>query len=794
MLESYLTAIFRRFSKDRVFATINTLGLALGITCFTIILLFVEREFSYDRFHHNPENVYRIVKDFVNNDGTRIPDATTPPALTTVIRQELPEVESITRFFPNRGRHNLFIYGEKKFYEMNMLRIDEHFFDVFDFQFIHGSKDRPFNGTHSVVLTETTARKYFGNENPVGKIIRTNINNSTDFEVSGVVTDVPGTSHFNFDVLVPFESGRNPDVDWEWYGFYTYARLKPGTAKEHFETNVQNLFKKHQPNSLNAFYIQPLTDIHLNSNLKWELSKNGDISYVNILILIGAFVMLIAGINYVNLATARSAKRSREVGIRKVNGAFRSLLIRQFLFESIIMVLISFSFSIIITALILPLAKPVTGSDLSVFVMESRWVRTILPCSVLMVGIFAGFYPAFYLSSFQPLRVLRGNFFGMPQGMNLRQGLVVIQFIISTVLIVGSLVIVSQLDFMRNKKLGFDQENVIMLPNIRGSAGNERANAVPLEHDLKTIHSVKSVARADGIFGFMNAMNGVASKQTRTHISLNFVRADYSFIPTLGIEVIEGRNFSPEFPSDSSAIILNEKAVAQLGLRKPVVGQQLEWDDENGRVYVVTVVGVVRDFHFSSFHQEIKPFGFILEVNNGSTFFVKVDPRNIGVTLKTIEKVWLERTPNRPFDYSFQDEQMAKLHIAEERFQRLFSWFTFLAIVIACLGLFGLVTATAESKTKEIGIRKVLGSSVAEIVGLLSKQFIKLVIVAMVIAMPLSWFVSSYWLQGFAYRIDIGWKVLTAAGVAILLIAILTVCFQSIKAALANPVNSLRSE
>lgn len=790
MFKNYLLIILRNFSRNRAFSMINTLGLVLGISCFTIILLFVENEFSYDKFHKHPENIFRIVKDFVNKDGTKIPDARTPPALTTAIRHELPEVERITRFVSTGGRRNLLEYGDKRFYELNLLSIDSSFFQVFDFQFVHGSKNRPFNGIHSILLTETTAHKYFGDENPIGKIIRTNINNQTDFEVTAVLKDVPENSHFSFDVLIPFESRINPDTDWNRHFFYTYARLKPNSNSVAFESKVREIVKKNLPDNLDEYYVQPLTDIHLTSRLKGELGQNGDIQYVRILLIIGMFVLVIAGINYVNLVTAQAAKRAKEIGVRKVTGAFRGLLIRQFLFESLVMVLVASVLTLLLTSLFLPYTKQIFGSDLTAFITESKSIRTTLPVCILAIGILSGIYPALYLSSLQPLKVLRGKFFSSAQGIQLRQGLVVFQFVMSSVLIIGFLVIHQQLEFIRNKNLGFDQQNVLTVANVIGIANPEA-----IADDFRKIASVQSVARASGgVLGSGNPINGVADKNQENHTPLNFVRADYNYIPTLKIQMAEGRNFSPEFPSDSSAIIVNEAAVTQLGLKQPVIGQTLKWDDASGSTNEVPIIGVVKDFHFTSFHETIKPFGFILEVDNGSTFFLKVNQGNIRETLADIENVWKKHSPDKPIDYSFQDEYMARLHVSEERFQKLFSLFTFLAIAIACLGLFGLVTALAESKTKEIGIRKVLGSSVFGIIHMLNKEFMRLVFIALVIAMPVALYASNYWLKGFAYRIDIGWKVFVLAGAAAGLIAFVTICFQSIKAALANPVDSLRSE
>lgn len=793
MIRNYLKISTRILVRYKLFSFLNIAGLALGMTCFTVILLFVENEFSYDRFHQHPENIYRVVKDFVNEDGTSIPDATTPPALTPALREDLPEVEQVTRFFPNWGRLYLLEYEEKRFYETELIRVDSSFFKVFDFPFVAGNKEQPFNGIHSIILTESTAKKYFGEEDPLNKVIRMNLNNGTDFVVSGILKDVPQNSHFTFDFLIPFESGRNPDTDWDRYRFYTYVRVKPETNPAVFASKVSDLFKKYQPNSLNEYYIQPLTDIHLKSRLKWELSENGDIAYVRIMMAIGLFVIFIATINYVNLVTAQSAKRAKEVGIRKVTGTTRYLLVQQFLVESILTALVAFVFSILLTTLFLPLTKPMVGYDFSSFLPQSQYIKLILPCAALLIGILAGVYPAFYLSSFEPLKVLKGSFLSSQHGIHLRQGLVVFQFVISIGLIIGTFVIMRQLNFMQEKKLGFDPEHVLLLPNVRGGVGNPVIDPGAMVEELKRIPSIISIARGDGILGSTNSTNGIGTKNNQTHIALNFIRVDYDFLPTLNIPLKEGRNFSDQFVSDKDAIILNEKAVEQLGLEKPYIGQQLAWDDEQGKTHEVQLIGIVEDFHFTSFREAIKPFGFILEVGNGSTFFLKIHSQNLDRSMAAIEKIWAKHQPG-PFEYSFQDEHLAKLHLSEASFQKLFSWFSLLAIFITCLGLFGLVTYVAESKTKEIGIRKVLGATLYEIVILLLKDFIRLVLIALVIASPIAWYTMNNWLQDFAYRIHMEWWMFALAGILALLISLLTVSFQSVKAAIVNPVNSLRNE
>jgi putative ABC transport system permease protein len=788
MLKNNLKIFLRNFFRNKVFSFITLAGLAFALTCIMVIMLFVRHEFSYDRFHHNPEQIYRVVKDFMNDDGKKIPDATTPPGLAPALKRDLPEVAFATRFFPDWGRKYLIQYKEKSFYELGVIRVDSSFFDVFDFPLVAGNSKNPFTGIHSILLTQSAARKYFGAEDPVGKVLRVNVNNGTDYSVTGVLKDVPPNAHFSFDFLIPLETQTNINNNWNWYSFYTYVRLKPNSNPSSFSTKLQPLFKKYQPESTNRYYAQSLTDIHLKSNLKWELGQNGDLRYIKILLSIALFVLLIAGVNYVNIVTARSAKRAKEVGIRKVTGALRSSLIGQFLTESILVSILSFIIAILATSLILPLTKKIFGYQLFLFPVDGTYLFFLLMV-VFFIGLMAGLYPAFYLSSFQPARVLKANFFHSLRGIGLRQCLVVFQFLVSAVLIAGSLIISKQLQFIREKKLGFDQENILLLPNIRGTGNPEL-----LVDDLKKIPGVKSIARADGVIAGENSTNGVKGKYQNNHISLNFMRVDYSFLPTMGIRLMEGRNFSKQFGNDSAGIVINEIAADQLGLRAPYTGQQILWDDSANMTHQVDIIGIAENFHFSSFHEPIKPFGFVLEVNNGSTFFIKINSKEFPKTISAIEKTWKGHYPDKPFEYAFQDEQVAKLHVSEKRFQQLFLYLTALAILIACLGLFGLATYVSESKTKEIGIRKILGSSVTQIIFLLSREFAILGLIAFGIAIPIAWYAMNQWLQNFAYRITFPWWVLVLTGAVTLTITFLTVSLQSFKAATANPAKSLKTE
>jgi putative ABC transport system permease protein len=798
MLRNFIVLTIRNFIKNRASASINLAGLVLGLTSFTILYLYIENEFSYDRMHDDPGNIYRVVTDFVAGDAQRVPTATTPPALAPALRSELSIVEASTRLSPNRGRTFLIQHAEKEFYEMNVIRVDEHFFKVFNFPLASGTWDGGAN-KRSILVTESMAAKYFGIENPLDKILRFNLNGGTDFVVTGVLKDVPHNSHFSFDFVIPFESTRNVDVDWNRSTFYTYVKLKPGTDSEELLSGVTRMFLEHVPNSIDDHYLQPLTDIHLHSHLKAEIAANGDIDYVRILIVIAVFILFIAGINYVNLTTANSVKRSKEVGVRKVSGAGRSVLIRQFVVESVTIAFIALGFSIILVSLLLPVGGSIIGQDISMLMTDSPTINFVLPACTLLFGLLSGLYPAIYISSFDPLKVLKGKAYHSRFGRYLRQGLVVFQFAISTVLIIGAITIYRQVMFMQEKELGFDKEHVMLLPNVRAGVGATLKPGDKFE-EIRKLPGVIDVARADGVLGYSNSVNGVGVPPTSSglgggdRLALNFIRIDYSFLPVMGMTLKEGRNFSEEFVSDSSAIILNETAVSQLGLSAPVVGQQVDWDDAAGMTHRVTVVGVVKDFHFRSFREAIQPFGFILEVGNGSTFFLKLSPRDLGSTINRIGKVWYDFNPDHPFVYTFQDDYLASFTMNEARFGKLFTFFTALAILIACMGLYGLVISIGEARTKEIGIRKVLGSSVSGIVSLLSFDFVKLILIAFVMACPIAWVAMDRWLESFAYRTSPGIGVFVLTGVFSLGVVLLTVGLRTFKIAVSNPTEALRSE
>ncbi|MGZ5133824.1 MAG: ABC transporter permease [Flavitalea sp.] len=793
MLKNYFKVAIRSLSKNKSSTIINVIGLSTGLICFILIFLFVKDELSYDRFHNEPGQVYRVVKDFVNDDKSRIPDATTPPALAPAIQKDLPEIAQTTRLFPSWGRRYVLQIGDKKMNEQGLMRVDSNFFEVFTFPFVKGNKQTAFREIRSIILTESSSKKYFGEQDPIGKIIKVDIDNGTNYEVTAVVKDVPSNSHFKFDFLIPLKFG-NADLssEWGWYNFYTYVRLRPGVDPEKFEAKLQPLFKKYQPDNTNIFYAQALTNIHLDSRLKWELGNNGDRSYVHIMLAIAIFVIIIAGINYINLATARSSKRAKEVGIRKVAGAHRSLLVGQFLSESVLIVFSSLLVSIVVAVILLPFFNQLMEKNLSLFSSGNFNTWWILLGVSIFIGLGAGLYPAFYLAGFQPIQVLKTNMLTAAKGAFLRKGLVTFQFVISMVMITSIIVISNQLGYIRNKKLGFDKENILLIHNV-GRLQNKES----LKDELLKLPSVKSIGAADGLLGGQNWTNGVRAKDKEEESLLNFLNIDYNFLSTMNVQLKQGRNFSKEFGRDSVAIILSETAVKEIGLKEPVIGSQIVWGEQDTTIYYADVIGVVKDFHFSNFHEPIKPFGFVLDLERNSqvnTLFVKTLPGNAEQTINSIEKVWKQLVPAQPIEYSFQDDQISAMHRQESKFQDMFTYLTIVAIVIACLGLFGLASFTAEQRTKEIGIRKVLGASIKGLVSLLSKEFLKLVAIAILIATPIAWYFMNHWLEDFVYRISLSWWIFAVAGSVALLIALLTVSFQAIKAAIANPVKSLRTE
>jgi putative ABC transport system permease protein len=804
MIKNYIKIAFRSFLKHKGFSLINICGLAIGITCSLLIFLFVENELSYDRFHKGGDDVYRIVKDFINDDGSRIPDATTPAALAPAMNREIPEVVSITRIRPNWGRSYFIKYKDKRITEEKIYGVDSSFFDVFTFPFVVGNPKTAFKEINSIVLTQTAAKRYFGNDNAIGKTL--NVDAFGDLLVTGVMKDVPANAHFHFDFLVSFR--RQPgnatiDNNWDGYNDYTYVKTTPRINRTVFVQKIQTLYNKSVERKISEFYIQPVSEIHLQSNLKWELEPNGNKQYVNIFMLIGIFIVIIAAINYINLATAKASARAKEVGVRKVIGAMRNSLVNQFLVESMMTCLMASILAIGFAWLLLPTVNKLTNTTLGF--TGNPMLLLYIVIGTLILGLLAGIFPALYLSSFKPAAVLKGFKLNERGALYLRRTLVVVQFSISIVLIIGALVISQQMDHLMSANLGFDKDQIITVTNAGFLSPSDR-NA--LRTEVGSIAGVRQVAASNGMLPHQFSTSRVSVKGSSTEQQLNFISVGYNFLDLMDIKMKEGRRFSTDFLADSvtngipggpleqtfGSIILNEAAVKELAISSPAIGKQILWSRDADTSYYLTIVGVARDFHFTSLRNTIKPFGFMVNPRATGTMIVKLSGNNIPATLSAIQQKWKTFSPERPMQYTFLDETFSKLYQSETRFQKVFVSLVIVGIVIACLGLLGLATFAAQQRVKEIGIRKVLGASVAGVVGLLSKDFLKLVLISFVIALPVGWYAVTRWLQDFAYRVEVKWWVYLVAAILAILVAFLTISFQTIKAALANPVKNLRTE
>lgn len=808
MFRNYLKVALRNLWKQKTFSAINIIGLATGLCCFLLIAMYVVDELSYDRFNKKANRIFRVSSDIKFN-GSVMHFTQTPDLMGEVLTKDYPEIETFTRVFVNRGA-KLIKKGTDYINEPDVAHVDSTFFNIFTVPAIHGNTQTALNEPNAVVLTKSAALKYFGSTDVLDKSIETNDNNSTVYKVKAVVEDVPKNSHFRFDF---FFSMKNVDYEWNQHlsnNFHTYLLLKPGVdaesfgkmalsqyvdkyvlpaAKQFMEIGSMEEFKK--AGNYLEYSLTPLTKLHLYSDRSYELSPVGNIQYIYIFSAVALFILLIACVNFMNLTTARSANRAKEVGIRKVLGTERKALIAQFLSESTLMVILSMIIALLLTYLVLPLFNDVANKSIS---FQSLLSPVILPLLVLLpfiVGLLAGSYPAFYLSSFRPIMVLKGRI-GNKRG-GLRSALVVFQFATSIILMIGTIVVYRQLNFIQTKELGYKKEQVLIIDDAYALKKNVDA----FKNDVLQLPGVESGTLSSylPVSNSSRSDNTYSSKpvmDSKTGFNMQAWEVDYDYLKTMGMSLSQGRNFSKDFGSDSSAIIINEAAAKILGYSDPV-GKNLYRSTNDGRTFKYEIVGVVKNFNFESLKQPIGPLGFFLAPSTGLASF-KIKDANLSALLKTIEAKWKTMAPGMPFSYRFLDESFNDMYRDEQRIGKIALTFSILAILIACLGLFGLAAFVAEQRTKEIGIRKVLGASVNGLVGLLSKDFVKLVVIAFVIAAPVAWYFMHKWLQDFEYRISINWVVFALAALIALFIAVATISFQAIKAAMANPVKNLRTE
>lgn len=814
MTINHIKIAWRNLLKSKMFSTINIVGLAAGLSCCMLICLYIRDECAYDTQHPDVEQLYQVNTVFVNSDGEK-KTAASSPHLAAALRQEYAEIASTTRltalFVDDKTllRHRVAGGADRIFYETGGYLVDSTFFDFFQYDFVEGSAQSALQSGMSIVLSEEIARKMFGSDRALGKVVEveSNTNDKGNYTVTGVFKPGRVPTHIDARFFMSFANGGLEAYTQSQTGMagnnfmYTYLKLLPGTHAQALEAKMPAFVEKYMRKDLQAAgfdkkqVLTAVRDIHLRTDMTHNVTPNGSITYLYILASIAFFTLLIACINFMNLSTARASKRAMEIGVRKTLGAEKTRLIRQFLSESLLFSTLAFLLALGLTSVFIPVLEQVSGKHLSFSGIQGLVLVGAFLGISLLTGLVAGSYPALYLSSFQPMAVLKGRLPNAWATVSIRKGLVVFQFTLSVVLIVAVLIIGRQMAYLRSADLGFEKDQQLVMP-LRGTQA--KSGVAALKNALTShaqIESVGASAYYPGIFNpedsnfYRAGQNPDEAKNTRTN------RVDFDYLQTLGIAPVAGRLFSKEFAADTNnRIILNETAVRELGFPSPeaAIGQSIS---AANRTETFMVVGVTKDFHFEDLHLPITPFAFTLNMDGNYNYLVvHLKAGNLAAGLQAVESAWKKIVPAEPMEYSFLDEEFQKNYQAEGRLSYIVGFFTFIAILISCLGLFGLATFTAEQRTKEIGIRKVLGASVAGITGLLAKDFLKLVLISIVIASPIAYYFMQKWLSSFAYSIEISWWLFAAAGLLAVGIAFLTVGFQSVKAALANPVKSLRSE
>ncbi len=808
MLRNYLQVALRNLRNSKSYSVINVVGLAVGIACFIIIALFVRDELGYDRYSKNVDQVYRpgFTATF---HGREIESAMSPAPMGPTVFQDFPEVATYARLHYEGG--TLVRYDNKTFVNQQLIWADSTVFGVFTLPFVAGNPRTALDRPNTLVITESAARRYFGQDSPIGKIL--DVGNGSKYIVTGVIKDIPRNSHFHADLLgslCTLKDSRNPN--WMSNNYYTYFLLKKGADAKEFRRRLNRELVDHAGPQVKAvtgvsieqflaagnrvgYNLQPLKSIHLYSHVDYELEQNGSISTVYVFSTIAIAILLIACINFVNLATARSEKRAKEVGIRKTLGSPRSHLIWQFIAESVMMSGGSVIIAVGIVELLLPVFNNVADKQLSLDLLSNAWSIPLLVALAVAVGVAAGTYPALYLSSFHPIDVFKSNKRRGGSGSYLRNALVVFQFTVSIALFIGTLVIFDQLKYVRTKDLGFDKEESVVIYR----ADDLGAQIQSFENDLRQNGNIISLTNSTGVPGDQYSDSGFWLEGTGAErlIDLRVIRTDVDFARTYRLQMAGGRYLSAQHPSDSDAVVVNQEVAKAFGV-KDIVGKYLVLPGETrAEQKRLQVVGVIKDFNYHSLHEPIRPLvmGLLPEAGSpGPYITVRLAPGNHLSTISYIERAWKKYAGNEEFNFNFLDDKLQKLYSADQRTSKIAGAFSILAIFIACLGLLGLAAFVTEQRTKEIGIRKALGASVPEVVALLSAQFAKWVLIANVIAWPLAYLIMNKWLQNFAYRTDLTVWIFISSGCIALAIAILTVGLHAVKAATANPVEALRYE
>lgn len=806
MFKNYIVVAFRSLKKKAGYSLVNITGLSIGLACCLIILMYVKYELSYENFQNDIDNTYRLALNRVY-PGRSVDFAVIPHSIGPQMLEDFPEVENITRLVPPFGTQ-VYRYEDKFFDEDRVVIADSNVFEIFTIPLIKGNPETALKEQNSIVITESTAKRYFGSDDPLGKTLETN---NQSFLITAVAEDYPKNSHLEFDILIsstgiPFLEPKN----YTSFVCQTYVQLVDGFNPKNVEEKMPSFLKQYADGQLRAttgmsydeylaagngynYSLQRFRDIHLHSDLQGEFKQNGNYTYVIIFISVAAFILLIACINFMNLSTARSTERAKEVGLRKVLGSIKEQLVIQFLTESALLAFISLFVAMGLVYLAFPYFSNMTAIDFGFHLIYDPLIIALIFLCTLIIGVLAGLYPAFVISGFMPAVVLKGRMQTSSKGVYLRNGLVIFQFAISIMLISCTLIVYDQMNFLLNKDLGFDKENMLIIEN-----SNDIADKTKLFRDkLLKNPNIQKVGYSSGLPGriYPGFVMQLPEGEKESYVARQLI-IDENMIETLGLKVIAGRGFQKEF-NDSLSIILNQSAITKLGIENPIGKKVTHSNNDPTQNRTYTIIGVIEDYHFHTLHREIEPQA-ITHISGPFNFIqftgVKLNGNNLGTTLAAIEQEWQSIAPNSPFKASFLDDQLSEYYEAEKRSGSIFTTFTSVAIIIACIGLFSLAAYIAGQKRKEIGVRKVMGASVFSIVLLLSKDFTKLILIAIILAVPISYLWMSDWLEGFAYRIDLGASSFILAGLLSLLIGWFTVSFQSIRAAIVNPTESLRNE
>ena len=802
MIKNYFKIAWRNLIRQKGYTIINLLGLAIGLTSCLLISYYVIDELSYDKYHKKGDRIYRIVTNYTSPSGDRVPFALGPYRMKKAFESHFTQVEEfvrITDYYEMRVQHE-----ERIFQENRVSMVDPNFFEVFTLNWIAGNPQEALKEPFTVVINRSTAEKYFGTTDVVNESIKfLTSRGNTDMRITGVVEDMPNNSHFHIDIFGSLETAKyvfneRELKNWGELTVFSYILLPPEVPISNIENETKEFIAKtfgEEGIDERMYEYQPLYDIHLNSNTRIEFEQNGSFTNVIIFSLIALFILLIASVNYMNMATARSIKRSKEVGIRKVVGARREQLVFQFITEAILLVLVGIWLAIIISDLLLPYFNQLSGKQLEIKYLNNWWLLIILFLIPVVVGVLAGIYPAFYLSSFKPVRVLYGTRKITSSNAPLRKTLVVSQFSISIALIIATLIVYHQWSYLSNKKLGIDPTNVVILHHPGDKYKAFKQELLKSPNILNVTASNKRPTERLGSNLEYNA-EGLEPDKER---SIKIVTVEYDFFVTLDNEIVKGRSFNKKFGNDENAtFILNQKAVEEIGWENPI-GKWFETstidpETNNWKKRKGTIVGVAEDFHFESLHNKIEPVVFFIDHNWINWMSIKISSENIPKTMRYIKSVWDDLEIDGTYDPAFYEEELDALYRAERRFFRIFIIFAILAIVIACLGIYGLASFTAEQRTKEMGIRKAFGANTSKVMALINREFIKLVIIANIIAWPVTWYFMDQWLQNYPYRVNLHVWIFLAGGLLALFIAQLSVSYQSYRAATTNPASSLRYE